>query len=131
MILHEPAASFAEVLARLADIRADFQKEYRGMLQALLGRGLPAAVCTIYDAIPGLEQAEHTGLCLFNEVILREAFRAAISVVDLRLICAEASDYSRSSPIEPSASGGGKIARAVSRAFVGSYGSPGGSWVIA
>src|SRR5262245_35359872 len=32
MILHEPATSFTEVLSRLAEIRAEFQEEYRGML---------------------------------------------------------------------------------------------------
>jgi hypothetical protein len=120
LILHEPAGSFAEVLSRLADVRAEFQREYRAMLQAVLTRGLPAVVCTVYDAIPDLERAEHTGLCLFNEVILREAFRAGLSVVDLRLVCTEASDFARSSPIEPSVAGGGKIARAVSRALVAS-----------
>ena len=61
--------------------------------------------------------AQHTGLCLFNEVILREAFRVGVPVVDLRLICNEASDYAESSPIEPSVAGGGKIARAISRAI--------------
>jgi len=34
----------------------------------------------------------------------------------LRLICNEASDYAKSSPIEPSVAGGGKIARAIRRA---------------
>jgi hypothetical protein len=131
LVLHEPAGSFAEVLSRLAEIRAEFQQEYRQMLQAVLARGLPTVVCTVYDAIPGMERAEHTGLCLFNEVILREAFRAGVPVIDLRLICTEASDYSQSSPIEPSAYGGGKIARAVSRSVTESSGPAGGSRIIA
>ena len=62
---------------------------------------------------------EVTGLCLFNDVILREAARAGAPVVDLRLVCTEAADYARSSPIEPSAVGGGKIARAISRVMAG------------
>src|SRR5262249_5789349 len=111
------ASSFAEVLSRLAEIGAEFRKEYRAMLQAVLEHDLPVVVCTIYDAIPGLERAEQTGLCVFNDVILREAFRAGVPVIDLRLICTEASDYSQSSPIEPSQAGGGKIARAVVRAL--------------
>jgi hypothetical protein len=119
LVLREPAGSYAEVLSRLADVRVEFQQEYRAMLGAVAARGLPAVVCTVYDAIPGLERAEHTGLCLFNEVILREAFRAGVPVVDLRLVCAESSDYARTSPIEPSVSGGGKIARALSRALIG------------
>ena len=63
----------------------------------------------------GLDRVEVTGLCLFNDVILREAFRAGLPVIDLRLVCTDAADYARSSPIEPSVVGGGKIARAIGR----------------
>jgi hypothetical protein len=76
LLLHEPAGAFAEVLTRLADIRAQFQRDYRAALGRVLGLGKPTAVCTAYDAIPGLSDVEATGLCLFNDVILREAFRA-------------------------------------------------------
>lgn len=48
-------------------------------------------------------------------MILREAFRAGAAVLDLRLVCGDPDDYARSSPIEPSRVGGGKIARAVAR----------------
>jgi hypothetical protein len=115
LILHEPAASFAEVLTQLGRIRAEFQREYREMLHGVLSLGKPTAVCTVYDAIPELARAEHTGLCLFNEVIVREAVRRDVPMIDLRLVCSEPSDFARSSPIEPSALGGGKIARAISR----------------
>jgi hypothetical protein len=70
--LHEPAQSFAEVLSRLAEIQDQFQLDYRGVLERVLRYGKPTAVCTIYDAIPGLDRVEVTGLCLFNDVILRE-----------------------------------------------------------
>ena len=115
LLLHEPAASFAEVLTRVADIRADFRKDYRDMLEVVLSHGRPVAVCTIYDSMPVLEQAEQVGLCLFNDVILREAIRAGVPVIDLRLICDDVIDYARSSPIEPSVIGGGKIARVIGR----------------
>lgn len=113
MIRRDPAGSFAEVLARLAAIRAEFAAEYRDMLRRARLLGKPTAVCTIYDAIPGLHPAELAGLALFNEVILREAARAGVPVIDLRLTCAEAADYAPTSPIEPSVAGGGKIARVV------------------
>ncbi len=129
-IRHGSARSVAEVLSRLAQIRADFQQEYRTMLESVLARGLSTIVCTVYDAIPRLASSEQTGLCLFNEVILREAFRAAVPVVDLRLICTEASDYAMCSPIEPSVSGGGKIARSIGRAVVASSSSTLGTWII-
>lgn len=119
LLLHEPAGSFVEVLSRLAEIQEQFRRDYRAMLERVLSFGKPTAVCTVYDAIPGLEPAETAGLCLFNDVILREAFRAGLAVIDLRLVCTEATDYSRSSPIEPSVVGGGKIARAVARLVTG------------
>jgi hypothetical protein len=80
--------------------------ELRGLRKGL-------ALCTIYDAIPGLTPAEIAGLCLFNDVITRAAFRSKLTLIDLRTICNEASDFSGLSPIEPSASGGGKIARGI------------------
>jgi hypothetical protein len=119
LLLHEPARSFAEVLTRLAEIQEEFRRDYRGVLERVLGFVKPTAVCTVYDSIPGLDPVERTGLCLFNDVILREAFRAGVPVIDLRLVCTEATDYSRSSPIEPSAVGGGKIARVVARLVTG------------
>jgi hypothetical protein len=115
LLLHEPAQSFAEVLSRLAEIRGQFQQDYRQMVQSVLGFTRRMVVCTVYDSVPGLDQVELAGLCLFNDVTLREAFRARLPVIDLRLICTEATDYSRSSPIEPSVVGGGKIARAISQ----------------
>jgi hypothetical protein len=75
-------------------------------------------VCTIYDAVPGLEPGLAAGLCAFNDVIVRAAARRGVPVIDLRLVCTEAADYARS-PIEPSVQGGGKVARAVVRAVTG------------
>jgi hypothetical protein len=130
-ILYESAESFVEVLSRLADLRVEFQRDYTEMLREVLGHDKPTVVCTVYDAIPGLGRAEQAGLCLFNDVILREAFRAGVPVIDLRLICNEASDFAPSSPIEPSAAGGGKIARAVSRVVTSFDFRAGGSRVFA
>jgi hypothetical protein len=115
-LLQEAAGSFVEVLARLAEVRANFQAEYRAMVQALLDQGKPLLLCTVYDCIPSLEEAERVGLSLYNELILREAFRVGASVLDLRLVCTQRADFAAVSPIEPSALGGGKIASAIIRA---------------
>lgn len=131
MLLHEPARSFADVLSQLAEIQERFRSDYRCMLGRVLAFSKPAAVCTVYDAAPGLDVVERTGLCLFNDVILREAFRARVPVIDLRLICTDSDDYSQSSPIEPSVVGGGKIARAVARLVTGYDFQGEGSWVFA
>jgi hypothetical protein len=56
---------------------------------------------------------------VFNDVILLEAFRAGLPVLDLRLICDEARDYSAVSPIEPSAAGGVKIVQGIVRLVTG------------
>ncbi len=108
-----PASS--AILTQLADIRDDFRREYRTMLDAIMDRNLPTTVCTIYDAIPGLDRFERLGLGLFNNVILREAIQTRVPVIDLRLICSDASDFSQSSPIEPSRLGGAKIAAVIRR----------------
>jgi hypothetical protein len=114
-VLAQPARSVSEVLHEMADIQGDFRREYRTMLADVLGRRMPTVVCTIYDAIPGLERDAAAALTLFNDVILREAIAAGIPVLELRLLCDEASDYSPLSPIEPSHLGGRKIAEALAR----------------
>jgi lysophospholipase L1-like esterase len=113
LILSEPTHSFAAALAGLAAIRDDFAREYRQMLAEVRRRELPLAVCTIYDAVPVLSPAETAGLAIFNDVITRQAFAAGATLIDLRLVCQEKSDYAGISPIEPSATGGAKIARAI------------------
>lgn len=118
-LLRDEAGTLANALAVLAEVQADFRRDYRAMLTAIANAAptLPLVLCTIYDAIPGLSPAEHAGIALFNDVITREAFDARAALIDLRLICTETSDYAPISPIEPSASGGGKIARTVLRAI--------------
>jgi lysophospholipase L1-like esterase len=124
-LLHAGADSFAEALTEMGRVREGFRRDYRTMLDGVRAVGLPVCVCTIYDAIPGLAEAERAGLALFNDVIFREAFVAGVPVIDLRLVCAEATDYATTSPIEPSVAGGGKIARAVIRAVLGYGPKPG------
>jgi hypothetical protein len=85
------------------------------MAHRVLGLGRPAVFCTVYDAMPGVDPAALAALAVFNDVILRAAFRAHAPVIDLRLLCSERSDYSAISPIEPSAKGGAKIARLIAQ----------------
>ncbi|HEY1068346.1 MAG TPA: SGNH/GDSL hydrolase family protein [Pirellulales bacterium] len=109
------AASIADALAQMRQLQTDFQRAYRAMLDELLALQKPLILCTVYDSVPGLEPAEYAGLCLFNDVILREAFRVGADVIDLRAVCQEPDDYAAASPIEPSVQGGWKIADAVAR----------------
>ncbi|HEX7375492.1 MAG TPA: SGNH/GDSL hydrolase family protein [Pirellulales bacterium] len=116
MILYDAAASFNEVMSKLAKIQSDFRAMYREMIEAVVSLGKPTFVCTVYDAIPGLEPSLVAALSLFNDVILREAIRAELPAVDLRQACTDPADYAGIWPIEPSATGGAKIASAVLRA---------------
>jgi hypothetical protein len=113
-IVDEAAATVGEALFILEDLRSRFTAAYRPMLESVLEREVPTAVCTIYDAVPDLTGRERAALALFNEIILREAFKRGLAVVDLRIACDRASDFSHLSSIEPSMSGGLKIARAIS-----------------
>jgi hypothetical protein len=44
-----PVKSVREALDLMADARDGFATGYRAMLDAVLGHGLPAAICTIYE----------------------------------------------------------------------------------
>lgn len=112
-ILNEPVHSVDEALRLMDDLREQFAVKYRAMLNSLLATGKPAVVCTVYDQVPGLRPAERAALAGFNETILREAFASRVGVIDLRLVCNQPSDYSHVSAIEPSATGGLKIARII------------------
>lgn len=98
------------VIRELSQAHEEFGSDYRAMLDRVDRSNLPITLCTIYDSIPGLERAAVMALSVYNDIILREAFARGIPVVDLRLVCSAAEDYSALSPIEPSAVGGGKIA---------------------
>ena len=123
-VLSEGARSVAEVLDRFSQIRSDFRQKYRRMLEKVVATKRDVTVCTIYDCVPDLEPRAHAALSMFNEVILREAVSARVTIIDLRLVCSERSDYSELSPIEPSRLGGEKIA-AVLRNLLLNTSSPG------
>lgn len=112
-LLREAACTVGEALHLMDEVRTRFRASYRDMLRQLAVVGMPTAVCTVYDAIPGLGPAEQTALAGFNEIILREAFGFWLPVIDLRLVCDRPADYSHVSPIEPSVVGGAKIARMI------------------
>ncbi|MBD2099730.1 SGNH/GDSL hydrolase family protein [Leptolyngbya sp. FACHB-261] len=115
--LHGAASTSVEVFERLAAMKTEFQRNYQQMLKAVLALRKSTTVCTIYDQCPLLDPVmrllQFTALSMFNDCITREAIQAALPVIDLRIICNEASDYAAVSPIEPSVSGGQKIAQAI------------------
>ncbi len=115
-VLEDSSRSIADTLNRLAGIAGAFEQSYAAMLAEVKARRLPTTICTIYNPRfpdPRLQRLGVTALTLFNDAILRHAFRGGLPVIDLRLVCDEDADYAN--PIEPSARGGEKIAAAIAR----------------
>jgi lysophospholipase L1-like esterase len=115
-LLEAKARSAAEALNLLANASEEFERRYNNMLNAVLPLNIPTAICTIYYPRfpePIIQRLAVTALSVFNDVIIREAFRAGLPLLDLRLICNRDEDYAN--PIEPSEGGGRKIAEAMVR----------------
>jgi len=119
-VIEERTDSVAAALDALAAVRERFRQGYREMLAHVLARKLPTAVCTIYEARfpdPNLRRRAAAALMLLNDAITREAFASGVTLIDLRIICD--SDLDFANPIEPSAHGGAKIARALAQFAAG------------
>jgi hypothetical protein len=112
-LLDLPVASTGEALELFAERVAAFRLSYRAALETVLALARPTTACTIYEGNlePQWAARARVALALFNDVILRTAFERGVDVIDLRLVCADAADYAN--PIEPSGSGGKKIAAAI------------------
>lgn len=115
-VLQMRADSSIQVLNELANRGEVFELQYRKMLDVVLAKKIPTALCTIYYPNfpdPSLQKIAIAALANFNDAILRQAIHTGLPVLDLRLICSEKSDYAN--PIEPSDSGGKKIAGKIIR----------------
>lgn len=122
-ILDMAVGSTREALLLFGARAASFEQRYRVAIQAVVARLPRTTVCTIYNGNlpPEQAQAARVALMLFNDAILRVAFELELGVIDLRLVCSQPSDYAN--PIEPSGSGGAKIARAIAATLAGSRAS--------
>jgi hypothetical protein len=117
-VLAEEAGSVAAALAKLGTIRGRFVRSYRSLIRKLLEPRIPLVVCTIYHPPYFAEEFEPAiapGLSVFNDAILGIAFEERVPVIETRLVCNEEADFV--SAIEPSESGGAKIAEAVAKAL--------------
>ena len=113
------AGGGSEVLQIFAIRISAFERAYRAAIGEALTYELPVTLCTIYNGALEKDIAviARLALALFNDVILRTAAELQLDVIELRAICTEAADYAN--PIEPSGSGGLKIAKAIVRALDG------------
>ncbi len=114
-LLEQSASSVAEVVGKLSEAQAELRAGHFAMAAALSRTSLPVAICTIYDA--NYEQPKGalvaTAMSIFNDVITRSVHLQGLDLLDLRLVCQAPEDFAN--PIEPSASGGAKIARLIAK----------------
>ena len=113
-LLERKVSSMAEALELISGVRERFRSAYARMLDQVLQRRLPLAVCTIYEArFPEAvtRRLAATALTALNDAITREAFARDVDCIDLRILCDDDRDFAN--PIEPSVHGGAKIAKAI------------------
>ncbi|HUQ86347.1 MAG TPA: GDSL-type esterase/lipase family protein [Vicinamibacterales bacterium] len=116
-LLDMRVSSSAQALREFSRRIGAFEDAYRRAIDRVLELGRPTIVCTIYNGRLDKSVADiaRLGLALFNDAIVRTAVERGLDVIELRAICSEASDYAN--PIEPSGTGGLKIARAIVHAI--------------
>ncbi len=114
--------SSAQALEVFDDRLTAFEQAYRRAIGAVKELGRETAVCTIYNGAlePELARVARVALALFNDVILRTGADLGVDVLELRSVCNQPADYAN--PIEPSGTGGLKIARAIGFMVGGSTG---------
>ncbi len=113
-VLGESARCAAAVFQRLAAIQEEFTSDYSAMLETVRTVERPIILCTIYEPRypdPVEQRLAVTALSVFNDVIVRQAVEWGLPLLDLRKTCRDSSDFAN--PIEPSSSGGARIARAI------------------
>jgi hypothetical protein len=88
--------SIRDALDALASAADEFENVFARLIAAAIETGLPTIVCTLVPARyaePSQQRVAATALAIFNDRILRRAFAARLSIVELRLVCDEESDY--------------------------------------
>lgn len=116
-LLATPVRSTSEALLMFRERVERFESQYASVVDEALELGRETFLCTIYNGNlePQIAPLARTALTMFNDTILRVAFERFLPVIDLRFVCSGASDYAN--PIEPSGSGGRKIAAAIMTAL--------------
>lgn len=95
-LLRASAQSVSEALDTLATAADQFEEVFAKLVRSALEAGLPTVVCTLVPSRheePSRRRTAAAALAIFNDRILRQAVAAKLSVVDLRFVCDEESDY--------------------------------------
>ena len=101
------------LLARLSALADDFCENYDASISEICKLKKPTYICTIYNGNleASIARAAKAAVSVFNDIIYSIANEKHLQVIDLRRICVDPTDYAN--PIEPSATGGKKIAKAI------------------
>jgi hypothetical protein len=115
-VIQDPLSdkSAGAVLMAFHQIREDFRRVYADALDKILTHDQPLIVCTIYNPKypeADLQTLAETGLSFFNDVIVEEALKRNLPIIDLRKVCSEREAFAN--PIEPSEIGGDLITDAI------------------
>ena len=114
-LLSDPGPyTFSQVLAHLYTVKESFRAAYAAALGDVLSYQRPTIVCTVYNPHfdePLMQHTAEAALSIFNDVIMQEAVRRRVPMIDLRLVCTEPVHFAN--PIEPSNEGGARIAEAI------------------
>lgn len=95
-LLQGSARTIREALDALARAADEFENMFARLIAAATEAGVPTIVCTLVPARyvePSQQRVAATALAIFNDRILRRAIAAGLSIVELRLVCDENSDY--------------------------------------
>jgi hypothetical protein len=95
-LLNGSAQTIRGALETLAAAADQFEDVFAKLVAAALEAGLPTVVCTLVPSRheePLRQRAAVAALAIFNDRILRQAVAANLSIVDLRIVCDEESDY--------------------------------------
>jgi len=127
--LQEEGITLGSLLRKISTIQKELRREYEGLISAVLQRGVPTVVCTVYR--PCLRGGEGRscgrdwgegagfwskqlvatisllGIKLLNRIIRQAARRHRLPLIDLASVFNHSRDYAN--PIEPSVWGGDKI----------------------
>ena len=130
--LLDPVSNVGEGFLIFSDIQNEFRDKYRKMLTNALSYNIPTTVCTIYRPCFNhsstsrvsqflsygvsneiLQKVSVTALTTFNDIIIEEAVKAGVPIMDLRIMYDNEQDYAN--PIEPSTVGGKKMVSIIDR----------------
>ncbi|CAF1268486.1 unnamed protein product [Adineta ricciae] len=108
--LNTSVKNLGEGLIVMDEIKKEFEEEYVAMLKHVSERQIPTVVCTMYRPNfdnPNQKRMSEPALSALNDVIITEATKLGLPVIDFKTIFNDPLDYANA--IEPAAQGGRKI----------------------